>query len=368
MSHAAVHGNPAAPAAVSRPQLSRDNISFAPGTGKGLGSMILVAGVHHGRHRRRPGIHEVRRRLGLRQALAAYHVAAMSVLAMSLGAMFCVMLFHLTNAGWTGTLRRQFENVMAFVPFAFLMVLPTLVIEIARRNTNDGHLFDWLTPAAASNHELQAKWTYFFGWPSPKLGTADAFPSFFVVRAILYGRHLDTALAPPDELQHPAGRRPRPHPHGQGPIHVRLRHADLRPDPRPSRLRDWLMSVDYRFFSTMWGVYFFAGAAFSSSALLALIFAVIRLRGKPSPARRHGRARFHDMGKLMFTFTVFWGYIGFSQYFLIWYSNIPEETAFYVFRNSDTWLPLCRFLIVGHFLVPFVILLFRGVKRLAPRP
>jgi hypothetical protein len=69
------------------------------------------------------------------------------------------------------------------------------------------------------------------------------------------------------------------------------------------------------------------------------------------------------MGKLMFTFTVFWAYIGFSQYFLIWYSNIPEETAFFLHRMTPVWINLGRFLIIGHFVAPFLILLFRPVKR-----
>ncbi len=349
MSHA-VSGNFAA--------LSKDNITFPAGVGKGTGTMFLGMGVAMIAAAAGMGYSHTGG-VWARQALAAYHVGAMTVLAMSLGAMFFVMVFHLTNAGWTGTIRRQFENVMSFVPWAFLLVMPTLIIEIARRSTNDGHLFSWLTPSMASNHELQEKWTYFFG-PTSVPGTVGAFPAFFVLRALLYGAiwfGLSRRLLSLSRQQDATA----------GASFT----AKARTLSAPGMLLfalsttfaafDWLMSVDFRFFSTMWGVYYFAGAAFSSAALMAMIFAILRLKGKLEGAVTE--EHFHDIGKLMFTFTVFWGYIGFSQYFLIWYSNIPEETAFYKFRSSEEWQWLGKLLIIGHFCVPFVILLFRPIKR-----
>jgi hypothetical protein len=340
------------------PELTRGNITFAAGAGKGVGTgligfgavlVALAAGLgytHSG------GV-------WARQALAAYHIGAMSVLAMCLGAMFFVMVFHLTNAGWTGTIRRQFENVMSFLPFAMLMVVPTLAIEIFRRTSNEGHLFPWLTPLAAANHELQAKWTYFFG-PMSEPGTVGAFPWFFVLRAALYGalwwllsrRLMGFSLAQETSPNAAPIAKAR-FMSAWGMLVFALSTAFA--------AFDWLQSLDYRFFSTMWGVYYFAGAAFTSSALLAMVLAILHLKGKLRGAVTE--EHFHDLGKLMFTFTVFWGYIGFSQYFLIWYSNIPEETAFFNFRASERWLPLGQTLIIGHFVIPFVILLFRKVKR-----
>jgi hypothetical protein len=362
VSHAASHENlanaQAAHAAHARTLLTKDNITFPAGAGAGKGTMLLGAGavmVAAAAGMGYAGVGGV----WARQALAAYHVGAMAVLAMCLGSLFFVMVFHLTNAGWTGTIRRQFENVMSFLPFAFLLVLPTLAIEIARSHTNDGHLFAWLTPEAAKNHELQQKWTYFFG-PLSEPGTAGAFPGFFVLRALIYGcvwTYLSRKLLSLSRRQDETG--------------DRMLTAQARFISAWGMLIfalttafaafDWLMSLDYRFFSTMWGVYYFAGAAFSSSALVAIILAVLRSKGKLMGAVTE--EHFHDLGKLMLTFTVFWGYIGFSQYFLIWYSNIPEETAFYNFRASPQWLPWGRLLIAGHFVVPFLILLFRPVKR-----
>jgi hypothetical protein len=71
----------------------------------------------------------------------------------------------------------------------------------------------------------------------------------------------------------------------------------------------------------------------------------------------------HDLGKLLFGFVIFWAYIAFSQYFLIWYANFPEETRWYVTRRSGVWNILSWSLVFGHFAVPFVLLLFRATKR-----
>jgi uncharacterized membrane protein YidH (DUF202 family) len=75
---------------------------------------------------------------------------------------------------------------------------------------------------------------------------------------------------------------------------------------------------------------------------------------------------YHAMGKLMFAFVVFWGYIAFSQYFLYWYANITEETRFYILRNTGGWWYMSLILVVGHFFIPFLLLLRRAVKK-SPR-
>ena len=72
---------------------------------------------------------------------------------------------------------------------------------------------------------------------------------------------------------------------------------------------------------------------------------------------------FHDLGKMLFAFTVFWAYIGFSQFFLIWYGNIPEETIFFRDRLEGSWKALSLLLAVGHFIVPFFFFMPRTIKR-----
>ncbi len=124
---------------------------------------------------------------------------------------------------------------------------------------------------------------------------------------------------------------------------------------------DWLMSIDYHWYSTMWGVYIFAGSAWSSMAMLIIITNYLRSTGylKGVVSTEH----FHIMGKLLLSFTVFWAYIAFSQYFLYWYANIPEETAYYLVRNTESWNTLSiAFLVVGHFFITFALLCPRAAK------
>ena len=124
---------------------------------------------------------------------------------------------------------------------------------------------------------------------------------------------------------------------------------------------DWLMALDYTWFSTMWGVYLFAGCALSSMSLLIIIMTLLIKQGafKDLINKEH----YWIMGKLMHSFVIFWAYIAFSQFFLIWYANITEETKFYLTRNTEFWNGLTiTFLVIGHFVLPFAVLLIRAVK------
>ena len=124
---------------------------------------------------------------------------------------------------------------------------------------------------------------------------------------------------------------------------------------------DWLMGLDYLWFSTMWGVYIFAGCAWASMALTILILTYLRSIGYMLKVTT--MEHYHLMGKLLFAFTVFWAYISFSQYFLIWYANIPEETRFYLVRNTADWRWVSIGIVVGHFVLPFIALLSQPRKK-----
>jgi len=124
---------------------------------------------------------------------------------------------------------------------------------------------------------------------------------------------------------------------------------------------DWLMSIEPHWFSTIFGVYFFGGTFFGFLALMTGICVLLRQNGV-----LHGivtREHFHDLGKFMLGFTIFWGYIGFSQYFLIWYGNVPEETYWFLMRWEGSWQTVSMIQILGHFALPFVVLLFQRIKR-----
>lgn len=332
--------------------LSAENVTLPAGGGRGKGiafsglGLLLVVGSLGLSMAGVAG-------MDLRHWLAMYLVGAMSVLAMCLGSMFFVLAFHLTNAGWASTIRRQFENVASFTPLAALLVFPVLLVEIVTH----GKMFLWLSPEMAHDEVLGRKAVYFY-LNQPVGG----FPLFWVIRAVVYvsvWTLLSRRLASLSRAQDATG---------DVALSARARFMSawgilVFALTTAFAAFDWLMSLDFKFFSTMWGVYYFAGSAFAASALVAFILA--RLRGAGKLEGVVTQEHFHDLGKLMFSFTVFWAYISFFQYFLIWYSNIPEETAFFVYRNNQPWQGIGVLLMIGHFAAPFLILLFRKVKQSA---
>lgn len=124
---------------------------------------------------------------------------------------------------------------------------------------------------------------------------------------------------------------------------------------------DQIMSLDPHWFSTIFGVYCFAGLYYVTHAMIVLITIYLRRKGMLEGLVNENHL--HDIGKFMFAFTIFWAYIGFSQFMLIWYANLPEETGYYILRLSGSWYYVSVFLLVGKFVFPFFWLLQRGVKR-----
>lgn len=132
---------------------------------------------------------------------------------------------------------------------------------------------------------------------------------------------------------------------------------------------DLVMSLDPVWFSTMWGVYYFAGSALGAIATMILaLMALQRFGFLPSVNVEH----YHDLGKLLFTFVFFWGYIAFSQFMLIWYANLPETNYWFELRGITTsggnpfisgWTWVALALLFGHLLIPFLGLLSRWIKR-----
>ena len=124
---------------------------------------------------------------------------------------------------------------------------------------------------------------------------------------------------------------------------------------------DLMMSLDPHWFSTMFGVYCFAGLFYSTLAMTCLITVLLKSSGKLDGIVNENHL--HDLGKYMFAFTVFWAYIGFSQFMLIWYANLPEETGYFIRRLDQGWYAVSVFLLVGKFVTPFLLMLPREVKR-----
>ncbi|HRJ48890.1 MAG: hypothetical protein KF787_05535 [Phycisphaeraceae bacterium] len=320
--------------------LREDNITLSPGTGRGLSRALLGAGVigivlaGFGSTMIGPA--------GASHALAALHVGVMACLAVTLGNLWYILLFSLVRSGWSATIRRQMENVASLVPLLGVGVIGICVADLVL-----GHpLFRWM--GEHQGDYLLSKKSAWLNQP------------FFYVRIVVYlmvwtflarrmtGLSLEQDRTGDKWLSAKAAATG-----AWGMLFFALSVAFAS--------FDLLMALDHRFFSTMWGVYYFAGSAYAGIAVCILITASLRRLGRLEGVvtEEHN----HDMGKFLFAFTVFWAYIAFSQYFLIWYSNIPEETAYYIARKTGGWNALFSFLVFGHFLVPFILLLFRPFKK-----
>jgi MFS family permease len=123
---------------------------------------------------------------------------------------------------------------------------------------------------------------------------------------------------------------------------------------------DWAMSLEPHWFSTIFGVYYFAGTVIA--ALAASTFASIMLKEGGYLDKSLGDDSFYSLGTLMFGFNVFWAYIAFSQFILIWYADLPEETFWLIHRWEGSWKFVSLALLFFHFVLPFLILVGRNAK------
>lgn len=282
---------------------------------------------------------------GPRHAMASYLVGVGAAVAISLGAMFFVMIFYQVNAGWWATIKRQMENLMSLLPIALLMLVPLIVLDIV---FTKGALWEWLNHDIVANDPVLLKKVPFLN-PMRFVGF---FVLYFVAWSFLTARLRALSVA-----QDRSGDRM---------LTNKAKFMSAWGLPLSALLTafygfDYFMSLEPHFFSTMWGVYIFAGGVVSMFAVISLTFiglhAVGRLNGLIT------EEHFHDLGKFLFGFVCFWAYIGFGQYFLIWYGNIPEETFYMIERKTGGWEVLSATLAIGHFVVPFLFLLPRTIKR-----
>ncbi len=270
----------------------------------------------------------------------AYLVNYAFALSLALGALFFVILQHLTRAGWSVVVRRLAEGVAATMPVLAILFVPVLV------GLHD--LYHWSHPAALAHDPLlQRKAPYlnvpfFVGRWVVYLLVWSLLARFFLARSTAQdaSRQVEESLA----MQ----RRAAP---AMLLFALTVTFAAF----------DLLMSLDPHWFSTIFGVYFFAGGFVGFLALLIVVAFAVQRAGLLVHAIT--REHYHDLGKLLFAFVVFWAYIAFSQYMLIWYANLPEETGWFLRRQSGGWGWVGLTLIFGHFLLPFLALLSRTPKR-----
>lgn len=259
---------------------------------------------------------------------------------LSLGALFFTMLHHLTGAQWSVVIRRLSESFLAPFPILVIFFVPIVF------GMHD--LYHW-------THEDAVAHSVLLQWKAPYLNQ-----TFFFIRAAIYFAvwiFLSTRLVTLSRRQDEA--------------HTAEILAKMRSTSAWGMILfavtttfagfDWLMSMAPEWYSTIFGVYIFAGGLLSAMCLMTLTALLLRRKGILDKAITP--EHYHDLGKLVFGFIIFWGYIGFSQYMLIWYANIPEETVWYLDRWQGSWKVVSLVLIFGYFSIPFLIMIFRGTKR-----
>jgi hypothetical protein len=276
---------------------------------------------------------------GMKHFGFTYLVSYAFFLSISLGALVFIPIQYVTKASWSVVIRRLAEVMAAVLPLMAVLAIPVILLA--------GKIYGWAQPEALGNpmfaHKaefLSMKWfiirwvIYFVLWTGYAL--------FFWRTSVKQDADGDLKLT--RRLENFSGFSLM-----VCALSIALASMDL------------LMSIDYIWFSTMFGVYYWAGGFVSFFAVLTLVTMFLQNNGRMT--RIVSPEHFHDYGKLMFAFTFFWGYIAFSQFMLYWYANIPEETAWYLHRIEGGWDKLAYTTLFATFLVPFAGLISRFAKR-----
>ena len=281
---------------------------------------------------------------GGKQFMHSYLLALCFFVSLGLGALFFVTLQYLTRAGWSVVVRRLAELFATSLPMLALLFAPILVA-MAQGNAA---LYPWVSPEhVQSSLLLRSK--------QPYLNVPFALCRFALYTLIWGGLswHYLRQSTRQDDSRDLS-------------ITARLQSFSA-PGMALFALSttffafDMLMSLKPEWYSTIFGVYYFAGSTLAFFSMMVLVCQGLQRGGYLGAAIT--REHYHDLGKFMFGFTFFWGYIAFSQYMLIWYSNIPEETEWFLHRQTRAWAGVSLALLIGHFLQPFPGLLSRHVKR-----
>lgn len=272
------------------------------------------------------------------RAMFGYLFGFTVVLSLGLGALGFVLIQHLTRAGWSVVVRRQAETVISLMPLFIILFVP---IAMSMHDifpwTHSDHIDAILEKKLGYLNEpffLMRSFGYLLVWSVMGVWfyrvslAQDALGKFELTRSL-------QAVSAPGIII----------------FGLTLTFASF----------DWMMSLQPHWYSTIFGVYFFAGCHLFALSFMTLMSMVLQKAGflKTAITGEH----YHDLGKLMFGFTVFWAYIAFSQFMLYWYGNIPEEIEFYTHRLQNGWGPITWALPVIHFFIPFFALMSRVLKR-----
>ncbi len=273
---------------------------------------------------------------------SAYLTGFMFWLGLSLGCMAVLMLHHLVGGSWSIVIRRQLESGMMVLPLMAVLFIPILL--------NLPKLYKWAQPdQLAAHHELQ------------DIANSYLNPTGTVVRAILYfviwfgmAYFLNRWSTEQDSIA------------GQSTLRFRALSGIgmvVYSFVISFAVIDWVMSLQARWISTIYGMLFIAGEALSAFCFCVLVETILAKRKPMSDYLTDTEV--HDHGKLMLAFVMVWAYFNFSQWLIIWAGNLPEEIPWYKARLNGGWQYVGLFLVIFHFAVPFALLLSRQLKRKA---
>lgn len=271
----------------------------------------------------------------------SFLVSSLFVLFISLSGVFFTAIQHISKAGWSVNIRRFMEGFGAYIPIGCLMGFLLLL--------SGDNLYPWFNPEAAKGDPLLQHKSAYLNWP------------FFLIRLIVFSgiwiffskKLMNLSLKQDQTGEEEISNKMIPY---------SVAFLMLFALSFSFFSIDVLMSLEYHWFSTIFGVYTFSGSFQAFIAGLILVIIYFRKTGVLDK-KRVNENHLHDLGKFLLGLTVFWAYIAFSQYMLIWYANLPEEATYYLHRAGGDWKWLSLFLIFFKFIIPFLFLLPRWVKR-----
>ena len=270
----------------------------------------------------------------------SYMVAFAYTTLIGLGAFFFVMVQFLTGSAWSVTMRRIMENVMITLPVGLLLFIPIAM------GLNE--IYPWTNQqAVAADAVLKSKSSFLT-------------PNWFIARTVIYF-FLWSLWA--GSIYRQSTKQDTERSVKQMYIASRWSAPGLFLAVAVGTLAsyDWLMSLEPKWYSTIFGLVMLSGGGLAFFSVVTLVCLAFRRAGilKNSITQEH----YHDLGKWLLCMTAFYTYVAFAQYFLIWYSNIPEETVWYRHRMVGSWLPVSLAMPFIRFIIPFSILLCRPAKR-----
>jgi len=271
----------------------------------------------------------------------AYLMGTFFFVSMSLISLFFLALQYLTSARWSVNIRRVFEALAGFLPVGFVMTLILILF-------GADHLYSWLDPEIVAGDALLQHKAPYLNKTFFLIRTIVCFVVWFLFSKKIIGNSLKQDQTGDDTLIVKT-------------IPFSIAYIMFFAISYTAFSFDFLMSLEPHWFSTIFGVYMFGGSmqAFFAASILLIIFLCKKFNGMVT------NDHLHDLGKFLLGFTVFWAYIAYSQYMLIWYANMPEETMFFFHRSIGEWANVSLAMIVLKFALPFLLLLPRWAKRTA---